>query len=66
MALIGLAHGNNLTRFELAATTKGGSFSPGLNIMWPVSFSGKKGEMGRVFRLLSRNSTDCFKAGLEL
>ena len=48
MALIGLAHGNNLTRFELAATTKGGSFSPGLNILWPVSFSGKKGEMGRL------------------
>jgi len=37
-----------LTRFELAATTKGGSFSPGLNILWPVSFSGKKGEMGRL------------------
>jgi len=48
MALIGLAHGNNLTRFELAATTKGGSFPPGLNMLWPVSFSDKKGEMGRL------------------
>ncbi len=43
MALIGLAHGNNLTRFELADTTEGGSFSPGLNILGLVSFLTKKG-----------------------
>jgi|GEM_PF-3801576 len=45
-ALIGLAYGNNLTRFELAATTEGGIFSLGLNMLGLVSFSDKKGEMG--------------------
>ena len=41
-ALISFACGYNLMRFELAATTGGGTFSPGLNMLGLVSFSDKK------------------------
>ena len=44
-ALISFACGYNLTRFELAATTGGGTFSLDLNILGQASFSGKRGEL---------------------